>query len=55
MLDMPDGDCFVFSEHDGLIETMVDLGGPVKKGDVISRIWATDRTGAPPFEYTARR
>ncbi|MFT5218455.1 MAG: N-alpha-acetyl-L-2,4-diaminobutyrate deacetylase [Planctomycetota bacterium] len=55
MLDMPDGDCFVVSEHDGLIESMVDLGEAVIKGEVIARIWATDRTGEPPFEYTARR
>jgi N2-acetyl-L-2,4-diaminobutanoate deacetylase len=54
MLDMPDGDCFTFSEHDGLIEPCVDLGQRVEKGDVIARIWAADRTGGKPAEYRAK-
>src|SRR5919109_950049 len=35
-LDMPSGDCFSFAEDDGLIETMVDLGGQVRKGELIA-------------------
>jgi len=31
MLDMPDGDCFVFCEDDGLFEPMMDLGDQVKQ------------------------
>jgi N-alpha-acetyl-L-2,4-diaminobutyrate deacetylase len=54
-LDMPDGDCFVFAEHDGLIEPTVDLGELVKKGDVVARIWPLDRTGVEPFAYKAGR
>jgi N-alpha-acetyl-L-2,4-diaminobutyrate deacetylase len=54
MLEMPDGDCFSFSENDGLIEPCVDLGEPVAKGDVIARIWPADRTGAKPQEYRAK-
>lgn len=54
-LDMPDSDCFVFAEHSGLIEHMVDLGEPVAKGDVVARIWSADRTGEPTFDYRARR
>ena len=54
-LDMPDGDCFVFAEHDGLIEPTVDLGEPVKKDDVVARIWPLDRTGVEPFAYKAGR
>lgn len=54
MLDMPDGDCFSFSEHEGLIEPCVDLGQPVTKGDVVARIWSADRTGTPPAEYRAK-
>lgn len=53
-IDMPDGDCFVFSEQDGLFEPMVDLGAPVHKGQVVSRIWPVDRTGLPPRELCAR-
>jgi len=54
-LDMPDGDCFVFSEHDGLIEPMVDMGVMVEKGDCVARIWPADRTGVKPVDYCARR
>jgi N-alpha-acetyl-L-2,4-diaminobutyrate deacetylase len=55
MLDMPDGDCFVFSESDGLIEYMKDLVDPVEKGDLIARVWPADKTGAKPAEYHAKR
>jgi N-alpha-acetyl-L-2,4-diaminobutyrate deacetylase len=54
MLDMPDGDCFTFSEHEGLIEPCVDLGQAVAKGDVAARIWPVDRTGRPAAEYRAK-
>jgi len=54
MLDMPDGDCFSFSENDGLIEPCVDLGQAVGKGDVIARVWPADRTGVKPAEYRAK-
>ncbi|WP_395022374.1 N(2)-acetyl-L-2,4-diaminobutanoate deacetylase DoeB [Dongia sp.] len=54
MLDMPDGDCFSFSEQDGLIEPCVDLGEAVGKGDLIARIWPADRTGVKPVEVRAR-
>jgi len=53
-LDMPSEDCFLFSEHDGLIETLVALGGPVKAGEVVARIYPTARTGVAPTEYRAR-
>ena len=54
-LDMPDDDCFLFSQGDGLFEVMVDLGEPVAKGDLLARVWPLDRTGQPPMEYRARR
>ncbi len=49
-LDMPDGDCFVFSEHEGLVESCADLGQSINKGDVIARIWPQDRTGIAPID-----
>lgn len=55
MLDMPDNDCFVISEDDGMIEPVADLGERIEKGDVVARIWPLDRTGRPPVEYRARR
>jgi N-alpha-acetyl-L-2,4-diaminobutyrate deacetylase len=54
-LDMPDGDCYVFSEHDGLIEPVVDLGESVTKGQVVARVWPVEHTGGDALEYRARR
>jgi N-alpha-acetyl-L-2,4-diaminobutyrate deacetylase len=53
-LDMPDDNCFVFSEHDGLIEFSLELGESVCKGDVLARVWPIDRTGIAPVEYLAK-
>ncbi|HJT11730.1 MAG TPA: N(2)-acetyl-L-2,4-diaminobutanoate deacetylase DoeB [Dongiaceae bacterium] len=53
MLDMPDNDCFTFSEQDGLIEPCIDLGQMVRKGDVVAQVWPADRTGVPPIQYRA--
>lgn len=52
-LDMPSDDCFRFSGEDGLIETCVDLGEPVREGEVVARIYPTGRTGLVPAEYRA--
>jgi len=54
-MDMPDSDCFVFAEHDGLIEPTADLGDYVREGDEVARVWPTDRTGVPPVSYAAKR
>lgn len=54
-LDMPDGDCFTFAEHDALLEMAVDLGAAVRRGDLIARLWPVERTGVAPKEYRARR
>ncbi|UWQ29482.1 N(2)-acetyl-L-2,4-diaminobutanoate deacetylase DoeB [Leisingera sp. M523] len=54
-LTMPDDDCFLFSEGDGLYEMMADLGETVAKGDLVARVWPLDRTGQQPVEYRARR
>lgn len=55
MLDMPDGDCFVTSQHDGLFEICLDLGDEVRAGDVLARIYDATRTGTAPVEYRAKR
>ncbi|WP_150627576.1 N(2)-acetyl-L-2,4-diaminobutanoate deacetylase DoeB [Pandoraea captiosa] len=54
-LAMPDDDCYLTSEHDGLLEMRHDLGAMVKRCDVIARIHDVTRTGAAPQEYRARR
>jgi len=53
-LDMPSVDCFSFAEDEGLYEAMVDLGDPIKKGEVIARVHATTRTGQPPQDIRAK-
>jgi len=55
MLDMPDDDCFVFSQDDGMIEAVRDLGDEVEEGEIVARVWPVDRTGRPPVDYRARR
>ena len=54
-LDMPDGDCFVISQHDGLLEPVVDLGGEIKRNEVVAQVWPLDRTGVEPIAYRAQR
>jgi N-alpha-acetyl-L-2,4-diaminobutyrate deacetylase len=54
-LDMPDSECFVFSEHDGLLEPLVTLGQRIVSGQALARIWPADRTGIEPVTMTARR
>jgi len=54
-LEMPDDDCFVFSEHGGLIEPLVDLGAVVEQGETLARVWPVDRTGVEPVNYRALR
>jgi N-alpha-acetyl-L-2,4-diaminobutyrate deacetylase len=55
MLDMPDDDCFVFSQDDGMIEAVRDLGEEVQEGEIVARVWPVDRTGRAPLDYRARR
>ncbi|VVE53458.1 N-alpha-acetyl diaminobutyric acid deacetylase DoeB [Pandoraea capi] len=54
-LTMPDDDCYVASEHDGLLEMLHDLGTTVRRCDVVARIHDITRTGTPPVEYRAKR
>lgn len=54
-LDMPDGDCYVTSLHDGMLEMMVDLGASVQAGQVIARVHDVSRTGVAPNEYRSKR
>ena len=51
-LSMPEG-CFVFGKDAGLVEYLVDLGSVVEAGQVIARVWPTDRTGSRPTDYPA--
>jgi N-alpha-acetyl-L-2,4-diaminobutyrate deacetylase len=53
-LDMPSAECFLFSEEAGLLESCVDLGGSVRRGEVIARVHPIGRTGLLPRQYQAR-
>jgi N-alpha-acetyl-L-2,4-diaminobutyrate deacetylase len=55
VLDMPDANCFVASEHNGLLEMCRDLGENVTQGEVVARIHDTTRSGVAPVEYRATR
>lgn len=52
-LDMPSQECFGFSESDGLLEPLVDLGSTVRKGELVARVHSVTRTGTAPQEYRA--
>jgi N-alpha-acetyl-L-2,4-diaminobutyrate deacetylase len=52
-LDMPSSDCFTFAEDEGLIAFAVDLGDPVRNGEVIARVYPAGKTGLAPIEYRA--
>ncbi|MGF1681702.1 N(2)-acetyl-L-2,4-diaminobutanoate deacetylase DoeB [Photobacterium minamisatsumaniensis] len=55
ILDIPDADCYLLSEHKGLLELCINLGDSVTKGDVVARVHSLERTGQSPIEYLAKR
>jgi N2-acetyl-L-2,4-diaminobutanoate deacetylase len=52
-LDMPDSACYVTCLEGGLIEFCVELGGSVRRGDRIARVWNVERSGRAAFDYVA--
>ncbi len=52
-IDTTEGECFTFSEDEGLLEFLVDLGEPVQRGQDLARIWSTKRSGTPPVVVTS--
>ena len=53
-LDMQHDNAYVFAEHNGLLEPCFDLGDTVKAGDLLARIYSTERSGSEPVEYRAK-
>ena len=45
MLDILSSDCFTFAEHDGLFEIYADLDAIIRKGDIVAKVWPSERTG----------
>ncbi len=54
MLDMSGGNCYVQSEHSGILEMTVELEDIVKKGDLVATIHNIERTGQQPVKYYAK-
>ncbi len=54
-LDMPDADCYLACEDEGLLEMCVELGAWVQAGKLVARVHRTDRNGQAPAEYHAER
>ena len=52
-LDMQQPGAYVFSEHNGLLEPCISLGDAVQSGDLLARVYSTERTGVAPVEYRA--
>ena len=53
-LDMPDERCFTFAQETGAIAVTRDLGEPVRAGEVIAKVYPTNRTGTAPSEHRAQ-
>lgn len=49
-----DDNCFHFSPISGMVEYTKTLGDPVKKGDVLARIWDTRCTGVEALEIQSK-
>lgn len=54
-LEMPDADCYVISESNGVLEPCVDLGQVLRAGQSVARVYDGERTGVAPREYQALR
>jgi N2-acetyl-L-2,4-diaminobutanoate deacetylase len=53
-LEMPASECFSFAETEGLVEFAVDLGEPVRTGDLLAKVYPIGRLGRQPVEYRSR-
>ncbi|MEH6442641.1 MAG: N(2)-acetyl-L-2,4-diaminobutanoate deacetylase DoeB [Oceanospirillaceae bacterium] len=54
-LDMPDADCYMQSEHQGILEMCFSLGDTIESQELVARIYSLERTGEAPVEYYAKR
>jgi len=54
-MDMPEENCYVTSEDEGILEMRKNLGEDVSEGETIAFVHAFKKTGVPPVRYTASR
>lgn len=52
-LEMPGAECFAFSQSVGMVEPAIDLGEPVREGELLARVHPIESLGGPPAEYFA--
>jgi len=55
MLQMPEENCFVVADCEGMVEMCSNIGGPVYRGSAIARIHDYKNTGQKPREFLAAR
>ena len=54
-LVQPDSNCFHFAPQAGVLELQIELGTQVQAGDLLAKIWPSNRTGTDPIHITSNR
>ncbi|MFP6731925.1 MAG: succinylglutamate desuccinylase/aspartoacylase family protein [Alphaproteobacteria bacterium] len=55
MMHMPDAECYVIAEDDGIYEALIDLDSPVEAGDAIGQVHFPEKPERAPALYRAGR
>lgn len=53
VLDVPEDDAYLISEHEGLLEWLIELGDTVTVGQPVARVFNTTKLGTAPTEVCA--
>lgn len=53
-MHMPDGNCFIISENNGIYEALIDINAPVAEGDAVGQIHFPDDLQRAPVVYHAK-
>ncbi len=54
-MHMPDGDCYIIAEDNGLYEALIDLDTAVLEGQVVGQMHFPEKPERTPVPYRARR
>ncbi|MDH3389590.1 MAG: succinylglutamate desuccinylase/aspartoacylase family protein [Gammaproteobacteria bacterium] len=55
LMHMPDSDCYVISDDDGIYEALVDLNSSINIDDAIGQVHFPEKPERPPVVYRAAR